>query len=98
MANPLSEAEVGQRLAATPGWERHGDEIRKTFVFKHFVQAMAFVNQVAEEAEAAAHHPDILITWNKVRLSLTTHDAGRLTEKDFALAAAADRRARKVAS
>ena len=83
---PLAEAEVAERLARLPGWERQGDEIRRTFAFADFVEAMAFVNRVADLAEAMNHHPDIDIRYSKVTLALTTHDAGGLTALDFDLA------------
>ena len=69
-----------------PGWENNGKEITRTYKFKDFAEALAFVNKVAGLSEAADHHPDIDIRWNKVRLILSTHSAGGLTEKDFALA------------
>ena len=69
-----------------PGWENNGKEITRTYKFKDFAEAMAFVNKVAGLSEAADHHPDIDIRWNKVRLILSTHSAGGLTEKDFSLA------------
>jgi len=65
----------------------------RTFTFQDFVGALRFVNRVADLAEAASHHPDIDIRYNRVRLALTTHDAGGLTGKDFELAAAADQAA-----
>ena len=77
-------------LALRTGWSLRGNEIVRTVVFADFVAAMRFVNAVAEAAEAADHHPDIDIRYNKVTLALTTHDSGGLTEKDFALAAEAD--------
>jgi 4a-hydroxytetrahydrobiopterin dehydratase len=82
----LSEAEVARRLAGLAGWERSGDEIRRTFAFADFKAALAFVNRVGEQAEAANHHPDIDIRYSKVTLALTTHDAGGLTDRDFELA------------
>ena len=85
----LPEEEIAPRLAAT-GWTREGDEIVKTVTRADFVQAMAFVNQVAEMAEARNHHPDIAISWNRVDLRLSTHDAGGLTSLDFDLAQAVD--------
>jgi 4a-hydroxytetrahydrobiopterin dehydratase len=63
-----------------------GKELRITRKFKNFVEAIAFVNQIVEPAEAAGHHPDLEISYNKVTVSLTTHDAGGLTSKDFDLA------------
>ena len=68
-------------------WREDGDAIVRDFELKDFAAAMAFVNQVAEMAEGANHHPDILIHgWNNVRLTLTTHSAGKLTDNDRAMA------------
>src|ERR1700732_2081609 len=67
-------------------WDRDGDQLFKTVTKKNFVEAMAFVNAVADLAEAVNHHPDIAISWNKVTLHLTTHDAGGLTQRDLDLA------------
>ena len=67
-------------------WKLSEKEINRQFVLKDFVAAMAFVNKIADAAESAGHHPDILIEWNKVSLKLSTHSAGGLTEKDFDLA------------
>ena len=83
----MSDTEVKDALADLPGWELSGGEIVKEYKFADFAAAMAFVNQVAEAAEAANHHPDIDIRWNKVRLALATHSEGGLTQNDFALAA-----------
>ena len=83
----MSDTEVKDALADLPGWELSGSEIVKEYKFADFAAAMAFVNQVAEAAEAANHHPDIDIRWNKVRLALSTHSEGGLTQNDFALAA-----------
>ena len=82
----LDEARIVPSLASLPQWKRDGEIISRTFEFKDFPAAMRFVNAVAELAEQAQHHPDIDVRWNKVTLALTTHDAGGLTEKDFALA------------
>jgi len=82
----LTEKQVVARLKAAKGWERIGDEIRRTFVHEDFVRAMGFVQSVALLAEKMNHHPGIDIRWNKVILALSTHSAGGLTEKDFALA------------
>ena len=73
-------------METVPGWENNGKEITRLYKFKDFAEAMVFVNKVAGLAEAADHHPDIDIRWNKVRLTLSTHSAGGLTEKDFSLA------------
>jgi 4a-hydroxytetrahydrobiopterin dehydratase len=82
----LDEETITREVAATPGWERAGDSIETTVALADFKAAMVFVNAVAGLAEAADHHPDITISWNKVTLTLSTHSAGGLTEKDFALA------------
>jgi len=86
----LDEVKTILLLSTLPGWSRAGEIISRTFVFKDFPTAMKFVNAVAELAEQAQHHPDVDIRWNKVTLALTTHDAGGLTEKDFALAKQCD--------
>jgi len=85
-----NEFQITSALAALPQWKREGEIISRTFQFKDFPAAMKFVNAVAEIAEQTQHHPDIDVRWNKVSLALTTHDAGGLTEKDFALARQCD--------
>lgn len=90
----LDETKIQAALAALPNWMRNGQVISYTYEFEDFPAAMKFVNAVAELAEQAQHHPDIDIRWNKVTLALTTHDAGGLTEKDFALARQCDGLAR----
>lgn len=87
----LSEAEIEQNIADLPEWARLGDTLCRTYQFGSFRKAIAFVNAVAEAAEAADHHPDIDIRYRKVTLALTTHDVRGLTAKDMALAADADR-------
>jgi 4a-hydroxytetrahydrobiopterin dehydratase len=87
----LSRADAERWLQTVDGWALDGDAIRKTFVFPDFVAAVAFVNRLAPEAEAADHHPDILIEYKRVSLTYSTHSAGGLTLKDFAGAAMADR-------
>ena len=86
----LDVAKIALALSTLPQWQRNGEIISRTFQFKNFPAAMDFVNAVAELAEQAQHHPDVDIRWNKVTLALTTHDAGGLTEKDFALAKQCD--------
>ena len=72
-------------------WRQEGDALVRDFEFEDFAGAMAFVNRVADAAEATNHHPDILVHgWNKVRLSVTNHSAGGLTEADFELAKTVD--------
>ena len=91
MAELLSDEDIASRLEDSE-WRREGDEIVREWQLKDFAEAMSFVNRVAEEAEEANHHPDILIHgWNKVRLSLTNHSAGGLTEADFEMAERFDR-------
>ena len=87
----LSFAESEQRVKSLKGWTLAGDEIRKQYAFKGFPEAIAFVSRLAPEAEAADHHPDILINYKRVTLTYSTHSEGGLTDKDFAGAAAADR-------
>jgi 4a-hydroxytetrahydrobiopterin dehydratase len=84
---PLSKDEIKTRLADLPGWKLDDDEIQRTFKFASFRDAIAFVNRVADAAEAADHHPEIEIEYDKVKLELSTHSEGGVTEKDFALAA-----------
>jgi len=82
----LSDDQIAERLAASP-WEREDDQIVREREFEDFAAALRFVNRVAELSEEANHHPDILLHgWNKVRLSVTNHSEGGLTEADFALA------------
>ncbi len=82
----LTEDEIAARLAAVPGWTRDGSSITATVTRGDFREAMLFVGAVAYLAESANHHPDILIQWNRVTLTLSTHSAGGLTAADFALA------------
>ncbi len=87
MSTVLSEAEVQQALRQLPAWNRNGNAIDRLFQFDSFAQAMEFVNQIAEAAEAVNHHPDILISYNKVTLSLVSHDSGGVTSRDIKMAA-----------
>ena len=89
----LSDAEIEQRIATVGEWRRHErDSIVRELKLADFAGAIAFVNRVAELAEQANHHPDILVHgWNRVRLTLSTHSQGGLTEADFELAAGIDR-------
>lgn len=86
----LSPDQIQKELAQLTGWQLVGKEIRTKHDLKDFVHAMGFVQSVALLAEKANHHPDIDIRWNSVTLALSTHSAGGLTEKDFALARAID--------
>lgn len=93
---PLTAVEVRALMKEVQGWRRRGLRIHRWFEFQDFPAAMRFVSSVARLAERAQHHPDIDIRWNRVRLELTTHDAGGLTALDFSLAAGCDRVAAKA--
>ena len=87
---PLSDSEIEQRLAGG-AWRREGDAIVRDIELGGFTAAMSLANQVAEAAEEANHHPDILVhDYKHLRLTLSTHSAGGITENDFALARAID--------
>lgn len=86
----LTAEQVESSLAGLPEWTEVSGEIQRTYAFDDFLAAMRFVNVIADAAEKAQHHPDILIRYNKVTLTLTTHDAGGITENDFSLAQQAD--------
>jgi 4a-hydroxytetrahydrobiopterin dehydratase len=87
----LERAEIERRMKSLSGWALEGDAIRKEFTFAGFPEAVAFVNRLVPESEAADHHPDILINYKRVTLTYSTHSEGGLTEKDFEGAAMADR-------
>lgn len=87
----LDAQAIRTSLRAIPGWSRERKTLRRTYEFPDFVVAMKFVNAVAKAAEKAQHHPDMDIRWNRVTLSLTTHDVGGLTDLDFQLAMHCDR-------
>ena len=97
MAAKLSESEIASALASAPAWVETGESIQRTVSFKDFKESMAFVIQVAAEAERVDHHPDILIRYSRVILTLSTHDAAGITTKDFALAKSADSLAARIA-
>jgi 4a-hydroxytetrahydrobiopterin dehydratase len=87
---PLNDSEIEERLAEHPGWERAGDAIAKTFERGDFVGSVRFVESLVNPAEAMNHHPDLEISWNEVRVSLSTHSQGGVTVADFELAAKID--------
>jgi 4a-hydroxytetrahydrobiopterin dehydratase len=87
----LSRADAERKIAGLSGWTLDGDAIRKQYTFRDFPGAIAFVNRLAPKAEAADHHPDILISYKRVTLTYSTHSEGGLTGKDFDGAAEADR-------
>ena len=86
MSTVLAGAELLQALQNLPGWNLHGNAIERVFDFPNFVEAMGFVNRIAEAAEAMNHHPDITINYNKVKLSLMSHDSGGVTQRDLRMA------------
>jgi len=86
----LTPAQVSQYLGQISGWESQGEKIRQNFKFKDFVQAMAFVNEMAKIAEAEGHHPDFTVHYNQVEVVIWTHAIGGLSENDFILAAKID--------
>lgn len=87
----LTENEIQARISVLPRWVLVENTIRREFELADFKVALSFVNKIGEQAEAAWHHPDIDIRWNKVIVVLTTHDSGGLTTKDFDLAEEFDR-------
>ena len=86
----MSDDEVKDQLAQLGGWEREGDALAREFEFANFVGSVDFVNRLTPVAEEMNHHPDLSISWNKVRVSLSTHSEGGITENDFKLAAKID--------
>lgn len=87
----LTQADAQARTKSLAGWSLEGDSIRKQYTFGSFREAVSFVVRLGFEAEAADHHPDILINYKRVTLTYSTHSEGGLTEKDFEGAKAADR-------
>ena len=86
----LRSGAIQEKLKQVNGWKLAGEEIIREFSFPDFVTALRFVNAVGQKSEAAGHHPDIDIRYNRVKLALTSHDAGGLTARDFELAAVID--------
>ncbi len=86
----LSDIEIQRELNAMDGWSRRGDAMVKSYEFRTFTEAIAWVNRVAAAAEAAGHHPDLDIRFRQVNALLTTHDAGGITALDMAVAHAMD--------
>lgn len=82
----LRQNQIRTQLAGIGGWKRRGRQISKLYTFDDFIGGMRFLNRVAKLAEAMNHHPDVDIRYNKIKLTLTTHDEGGLTMKDFRLA------------
>jgi 4a-hydroxytetrahydrobiopterin dehydratase len=86
----LSDQEIEQKLAALDGWQREGEAITKTFERGDFVGSVKFVDALVEPAEGMGHHPDLEISWDKVKVTITTHSEGGLTANDFELASKID--------
>lgn len=86
----LPKGAIESRLAAMPGWALVGEAIARQFTFKTFPDAIAFVTRLAFEAEAADHHPDLLVSYRRVTVTWSTHSEGGVTDKDFAGAAQTD--------
>ena len=87
----LSEGEIAQRLTTLSGWRRDGDVIAKEFVLGGFTEAAQFIGRIAPIADAMDHHPDLqLYRYKRIKIMLTTHDAGGITQKDFDLASKID--------
>lgn len=86
----LDDSEIEARLGGLAGWERSGDAIAKTFECGDFVGSVRFVNTLVGPAEEMNHHPDLEISWDKVKVTISTHSEGGLTAADFELAAKID--------
>jgi 4a-hydroxytetrahydrobiopterin dehydratase len=84
----LTEVEIAGRMSATRGWERLGDMLVRSWQFPSSRRALEFVKEVVERAERAGHHPDVILSYRTVRLELSTHAEGGVTDADFALAQA----------
>lgn len=82
----LTDDEIDERLAALEGWSREGNAIARTYELADFVGAIDFVRSLVEPAEEMNHHPDLAVSWNEVRVTITTHSEGGLTASDFELA------------
>jgi 4a-hydroxytetrahydrobiopterin dehydratase len=87
---PLTAKQVSLQLKAVPDWSKRAQTIHRTYKLADFLKSIDFVNQIARQAQINNHHPDINIRYDKVALTLTTHDEGGITEKDFALARQSD--------
>lgn len=92
MARPtrLDDITIGNKLRALPGWSRSGDSITRTFAFSGFPDAVSFIARLVQPAEELEHHPDVDLRYNKVTVTLSTHDQDGLTDLDFQLAGLVD--------
>ena len=86
----LSDSDIEERLGRLEGWSREGDAITKTFANGDFVGSVKFVDSLVEPAEGMGHHPDLEVSWDKVKVTITNHAEGGLTENDFELAGKID--------
>jgi 4a-hydroxytetrahydrobiopterin dehydratase len=93
MRTKLSDLEIRRAVGSLPGWSRKGDALNKTYSFARFADGIRFVNQVAEVADSMNHHPDIDIRYTNVTFSLSSHDAGGITQRDLDLAKAIEQTA-----
>ncbi len=89
-ASKLADADITSHLTTLPGWQREGDEIRKTFSFKNYYHTMAFVNASAWVSHREDHHPDMSVHYNRCIVAYSTHDAGGITLNDLICAAKLD--------
>jgi 4a-hydroxytetrahydrobiopterin dehydratase len=94
MRTKLSDSEIGAALKSLPGWSHESGAIVKTYKFGKFAEGIAFVQRIAEAADAMDHHPDIDIRYTKIRVALSTHDAGGVTASDVKLASEVERLSR----
>lgn len=86
----LTDAEIAEAMNSMPGWSFDGERISKEFKFKTFMEAIAFINRVAEAAEVADHHPDLENHYNKVIVAFRSWDAGGVTKRDIRMASAVE--------
>jgi len=86
MGTVLSDGDIQQALQKLPGWKQNANTIERSFQFGNFIEAMDFVNQIAEAAETLNHHPDIYIRYNMVTMVLVSHDSGGVTQRDLRMA------------
>jgi 4a-hydroxytetrahydrobiopterin dehydratase len=93
MRTKLSDLEIRRAIGSLPGWSRKGDSLNKTYSFARFADGIRFVQQVAEVADKMNHHPDIDIRYTNIGFSLSTHDAGGITQRDLELATAIEKAA-----
>jgi 4a-hydroxytetrahydrobiopterin dehydratase len=93
MPDPLSDGAIDEALSGLGGWSREGEAIVRDFQFADFVDALGFIAKVGVLAERANHHPELSNVYNRVRIALSTHDAGGITQNDIELAREIDQRA-----